>query len=177
MSPKLISLRSAIGGPQTLVIACHECDMEQEGVEGMYFYTTLGNMLHRYDFLQQDIIRHHIEEKGCTQIVVCGHLHCGILDHLLHDKTSRSALASLQFNLAKLLGSTDQRFILPEIRKQILVELNIIQQCNLLMEYDFIRDRVTEGTLKVIGVMITADNQVNQIYSDGFDYNNLISLN
>lgn len=177
MNPVLLSLKPVIGNQRTLIIACHECELEEEHVDNVFFYTTLGNMLHRHDYLQQDIIRHHIEEKGCTQIIVCGHLHCGVLDHLLNDNSSRSALTLLQFNLIKLLGDHDPKFLSAHVREQILVELNIIQQCSLLMEYEFIREQVAMGNLKITGVIIGSDERAKKIYSDGFYYNNLISLN
>ncbi|HEY3402919.1 MAG TPA: carbonic anhydrase [Ohtaekwangia sp.] len=175
MNPGLLSLKSTIGNQRTLVIACQECNLEHEETAGVYFYTTLGNMLYRYDILQQDIIRHYIEDKGCTQIIVCGHHHCGILDHILQDNTSRSVLNALQFNL--IIAQKGSRLIRSRVREQILVELNIIQQCNLLMEYDFIRERVEIGNLKIVGAIITPDDDVFQLYCNGFSYNNLISLN
>lgn len=176
MNPALLSLKPTIGNQRTLIIACNEYNMEQEQTAGIYFYTTLGNMLHRSDPHQHDIIRHHIEGNGCTQIILCGHLHCGVLKRLMQDNTSRSTLTALQFNLVKLLGESDKKFFQGKAFAQILAELNIIQQCNLLMNYGFIRERVATRNLKITGVMITPHG-VNQIYSDGFFYNNLISLN
>jgi len=175
MNLGILSLRPTIGDQRTLIIACQECNLEQQGTDDVFFYTTLGNMLHRHDFLQQDIIRHHIEDNGCTQIVVCGHLHCGILDHILRDTTSRSVLTALQFNLIK--PGENQKFVQPGVREQILVELNIIQQCNLLMDYHFIRERVAIGNLRIIGVLFTPDDEVIELCRNGFSYNNLISLN
>lgn len=169
-----------IGNRKTLVITCHECGLrlQDDAYEQVYTYFSLGSMLCRHDHFQQESIRYFLETKGCTQIIVAGHLHCSVLDRILRDMSSDALLATLKFNLENLLKNNHASILPENIRETMLTELNTIQQGKILMEYHFIREAVSLEALNVMGIVIDGHpDNVRVIFQNGVTFNDHISMN
>lgn len=177
---KKLQNKSLIRAERTLIIACHKDypGMVGEWKDNVFLIESSGNAIQRYDFRQREYLRHYIEEKGCRQILVVGHLHDNAILKICEDLSSRSPLSGITFNLKCFLGDHDKDAISREILSQMLIELNTIQQCELLLENEFIKECVGRDAVHVIGVVAgTADRKANLIFYDGISYNNLIRLN
>jgi len=176
MKLRLSSMKTLIARERTLVIACNELHLGLKNPE-MFLYTAPGNVLHPHDFRQQDRLQYYVEEKGCAQIIVCGHRHCHVLDTLMSNPISQRLSDSMKFNLKATLGPGHSDFVPTTGYHQALVELNVIQQCTTLMTYAFIEQRVESGELRLIGMVSESPQKVKPIYWNGFTFNHLISQN
>ncbi|HEY9046614.1 MAG TPA: carbonic anhydrase [Ohtaekwangia sp.] len=162
---------------KTLIIACHELDEKdkKEWNENVFLISSPGNVLQRHSYLLQENFRYYVEDIGCKQIVVVGHNHPQAVEHILTDASTSQLVADLTFNRKPL----SQNYLMSKgALERALLELNIIEQCNLLLEYDFIRERIKARLLTLIGVITaSASADASQIYYNGIVYNNLVSLN
>ena len=77
-----------------------------------------------------------------------------LVDRLIRNESNLSPAASLKFNMKVFLRNQDKEILPDALRDHILVEQHIISQCNLLMDYYFIRDRVENKQLQIKGFVI-----------------------
>ncbi|MBT1710181.1 hypothetical protein KK062_18185 [Fulvivirgaceae bacterium PWU5] len=165
---------------KTLIIACHDSQEEtaHEFHEDVFILSSPGNVVRRHNYRQQEELRYFVEDEGCRQIVVVGHLHDVAVQHILQDLSDNSPYAALVFNGTTPLGVPAEDCMDAAVYEQALVELNTIQQCNLLMEYHFIQALIKARRLTIIGVVTGgAHGEPAQVFHNGISYNNLISLN
>jgi hypothetical protein len=60
----------------------------------------------------------------------------------------------------------------------MFIELNVINQCKLLMDYFFIKEKVEKNKLEVRGiVMETESEHLKSIFHNGIVYNDMLTLN
>jgi carbonic anhydrase len=173
----LATLKPLLGGKKTLVITCGECGLQgTDDFAGQVFtHSTLGATLQRHDYLQQASLEYFIEKKECAQIIVAGHTHCHIMDALKKDPFLGRML---HFNLIAYFKNPNVRVPSKTVREQMLLELNVIDQCKLLLSYPFLRDRVEANTLHLVGVVMgNGPDQLKQVFYNNILYNTVIALN
>jgi carbonic anhydrase len=177
---KKLQNTSLIRAEKTLIIACHKYYPGNVGEwkENVFLMESSVSVLQRYNVRQQEHLRYYVEEKGCRQILVVGHHHTYAVRRISDDHSPHSPLSALTFNLKLFLGTPDKDAIPQPFREQLLVEMNTLQQCQWLMENDFIQERVNHSALRVIGIVAgTPDRNAKQLFYNGISYNNLVSLN
>jgi carbonic anhydrase len=165
---------------KTLIIACHDSQEEtaREFHEDVFILSSPGNVVRRHNYRQQEELRYFIEDEGCRQVVVVGHLHDEAVQGILRDLSDNSPATALVFNGNPKLRVPAEDCMDAAAYEQALVELNTIQQCNLLMEYHFIQDRIKARRLTIIGIVTGGPHgEPIQVFHNGISYNNLISLN
>jgi hypothetical protein len=175
-----MSLNTYIDSGKTLVITDGEFHTWENIVfaDRVFFYNIPEGMLFRYDPQQQEMLRYHIHEKGCSQIIYVSPQHPTWLDAGGNDASVHYLNQSLRFNLSVLLRHQKDNLISPSIRRQMLLELHVIDQCNLLLDYFFIRKKVEDGDLRLKGIVTQLNgDRFKSIFSNGISYNDLLSLN
>lgn len=176
----LVNLLATAGSEKTLIIACGEYGLNKhiEFNDRIFIYALSESMLHNHDPLEKGWIQYYIESKECKQVVIVGSVQQHLVDRLIRNESLVSPAASLKFNMKAFLRNQDKE-ILPEIlRDQMLVELHVIHQCKLLMDYYFIRERIRSTQLQVRGFVIEqSDENLKEIFYNGNIYNDIISMN
>lgn len=176
----LVNLMSMVGSDKTLIIACGEYGFSKhiELNDRIFILTLSESMLQNHDPLEKGRIQHFIDSRECTQVIIVGSLEQHLLERLLHDESIQSPIASMKFNLKIFLKNQNKQFLRETVRDQMLLELHIIKQCNLLMDYYFIRDRVENDRLQVRGFVTDfSDEHLKPIFCNGIIYNGIISMN
>ncbi len=108
-----------------------------------FFYTCIpGSRLLRYDPQQREILQDHIEGKSCSQVIFVGAKDQKLMDQIQTDDSLHSLKSALTFNLKPLLRAKHEKAIDPAVKMQMLIEFNVINQCKLLMDYFFIKEKV-----------------------------------
>jgi len=172
-----LDLTPVIGTQNTLIISCVECNIVQPA-EGVYVYTCLATALQDRDPSLAENIRYYIEGKGCTHIIIAGHLHCHALEYIRLSKSCDSTISSIKSYLNDLESENHLNLIHPNVRERFIAELNVIRQTNLLMQYDFIGKKVLSGGLSITGIMcLEQDNSIQKIYLNGMTMNTLVTNN
>ena len=168
------------GMDKTLIIACGEYGISKhmEFNDRIFIYALSASTLSNHDPLEKGKIQYYIESKECKRVVIVGSVHQHLIDRLVSSESLLSPAASLKFNTKVFLRNQD-REILPEtLRDHMLVELHVISQCNLLMDYYFIRERVMNAELQIRGVVTEqAEGHLKEIFYNGNIYNDIISMN
>jgi hypothetical protein len=176
----LVNLMAMAGTDKTLIIACGEYGISKhiDFNDRIFIYALSKSRLRSHDSLEKGIIQYYVENKECRKVVIVGSVQQHLIDHLIHSESLLSPAASLKFNTKVFLRNQD-REILPEIlRDHMLVELHVISQCNLLMDYYFIRQRVTNAKLQIRGFVIEqSEEHLKEIFYNGTIYNDIISMN
>ncbi|MDD3787474.1 MAG: carbonic anhydrase [Petrimonas sp.] len=103
------------------------------------------------------VIEYAVNQMNVSNIVVCGHSNCGgcaalyqdkEIKHLPHTKKwlelASPVKALVEEKIAKNKINLEERSALTE-------KLNVVEQVNHLMKYPYIRKRVKEGTLTIMG--------------------------
>lgn len=173
----LMPFRSLLREEKTLIMACHEKDgcMKRGWNRNILLISSPGNVLHEQNDAQLRKIRYCIEEKGCRQIIITGNYHTEAVEYILKDALAQPLIADLTFNLHpfSIQYKTNKAFF-----EKALLELNIVQQCNALLAYDFIQERVQQKKLTVMGVLrATKGTEALQVFYNGISYNQIISCN
>jgi hypothetical protein len=173
----LMPLRSLLREEKTLIIACHEKDSREKRNwnRNIMLMTSPGNVLSQYNAVQFQKIRYYIEDKGCKQIIITGNHNTEVAKCIMKDALARPLVADLTFNLQRfsIRYKTDQAFF-----ERALLELNIVQQCNVLMGYDFIQKRIQQKQLTVMGVLrATKGKEALRVFYNGIACNQIISHN
>ena len=174
---KLATLKPLIGLKKTLVITCRECGLQvTEDFSGQVFtHSSLGAVLQRHDYLQQESLQYFVGTKECTQIIVAGYAHCHIMDTLTKDPF---LARMLHFNLGAYFKNPNVRVLSKTVHEQMLLELNVIDQCKLLFDYPFLRDRIRTKNLHLMGVVMgNRPEQLKRVFYNNILYNTVIALN
>ena len=175
-----MNLKTHIGPEKTLVITDTEFYAARNiGLaDKVFVYNTPKGLLFRYDSQQQEMLRYHIYEKGCSQIIYVGPQKPIWLDVVGHDESLQTLDESLKFNLSVLLRHQKDNVMKPAIRRQMLLELHVIEQCKLLLDYFFIRKKVENCDLQLRGIVMDLDgHRFKSIFCNGISYNDLLTLN
>jgi len=168
------------GMDKTLIIACGEYGICKhfEFNDRIFIYALSASMLSNHDPLEKGKIQYYIESKECRRVVIVGSVHQHLIDRLVSSESLLSPAASLKFNTKVFLRNQDKEILSETLRDQMLIELHVINQCNLLMDYYFIRERVTKSELQIRGAVIEqAEGHVKEIFFNGTIYNDIISMN
>jgi carbonic anhydrase len=173
----LMPFRSLLREEKTLIIACHEKDsrVKRDWNRNIMLMTSPGNVLSQYNEAQFQKIRYCIEDKGCKQIIITDNHHPEAVKCIMKDALALPLIADLTFNLQRfsIQHKTDQAFF-----EKALLELNIVQQCNVLLGYDFIQTRIQQKQLTVMGVLrATEGKEALRVFYNGITYNRTISHN
>lgn len=175
----LSTLMTLIGFKKTLIIVCGE-DQFNESVElndRIYIYFLSENVLHQHDNLEKGRIQYYIENKKCTQIIFLGTLQKHLTESFEQDEAYSELRSILKFNLSVFLRNKSKAILSSPIRDQLLTEQHIIAQCNMLMDYYFIKNRVKNKQLNVMGLITNRKDEFKGIFCNGIIYNDIISMN
>jgi carbonic anhydrase len=173
-------LERIIGGQKTLIITCMECclDIEQRLASGNVFrYTALGNMVDPADENQIQSILTFIDFKGCSKIIVIGHDDCRALNYILRRIDTDLHTTHCRAKLAMILNDNHGHLLPGVVKDRVLVEQNVIAQCQALLEHRSIKKHFEERTLTVTGLVIRPSGRCRQVFSNGISFNNIISMN
>jgi hypothetical protein len=175
----LVNILSMVGTEKTLIIACGEYGLNKyvECNDRVVVYALPDGMLQAYDPLEKGRIQYLIESNKCTQVVIVGSVEEQLVHRLIGNE-SKSPAALLRFNLKVFLRNRDVEVLPNALRDHILVEQHIISECNLLLDYYFIRDRVENKQLQIKGFVIDqTEENLKPIFRNGIIYNDIISMN
>jgi carbonic anhydrase len=173
-------LRKYVDGARTLVITCLECciDIEQLHQGEVFRFTALGNMVDVHDTYQMQTIRSFVTFKNCSRIIVAGHTDCKVLGNILQrDVSEKSTLNELKGDLQQLYNDNHCYLFRSGVRDRVLIEQNIIAQCRTLLAFEPFREKLNEGTLEIIGLLLNTDGESREIFSHGVSYNHIIGMN
>ena len=176
----MMKLRPYIGSEKTLVISASTFGFEKDAEfqDKIFLHLIPGSRLLRYDPQQREILQYHIESKFCSQIIFVGSKDQNFMDQIQTDDSLHSLKSALTFNLKPLLRAKHEKAIDPAIKMQMLIEFNVINQCKLLMDYFFIKEKVEKNKLQVKGIVTEMrSDQFKSIFHNGIVYNDLLTLN
>jgi hypothetical protein len=174
----ITQLEPWIAHEKTLLITCHECtfDFSNRQHDQIYLYTCLGGMLRKDDQFQQDCIRHYLEDKACSQIILVGHYDCQVLQKILSDSFKPASQAFFQYNLEGLQRANAQHLLKPHVKNRWLAELNVVEQLRLLMRFACAQKKLNEGLINISGVMLDRFG-AKEVFRNGISFNNLLACN
>jgi hypothetical protein len=176
----LVNLMAMAGTEKTLIIAFGEYGLNKhvEFDDRIFIYALSHSRLQNHDPLEKGQIQYFIESRECTQVVIVGSIEQHLVDRLVRCESIQSPAASLKFNMKAFLRNQDKEILPGPLRDQILVEQHIISQCNLLIDYYFVRQRVEHVQLRIKGFIIEpTEEQLKPIFCNGVIYNDIISMN
>ena len=168
------------GTDKTLIIACGEYGISKhiEFNDRLFIYALSESTLRNHDLLEKGTIQHYVESEECKKVVIVGSVHQHLINRLVRSESLLSPAASLKFNTKVFLRNQDREILPKTLRDHMLVELHVISQCILLMDYYFIRQRVTNAELQIRGVVIEqSGGHLKEIFYNGTIYNDIISMN
>ena len=178
---ELLKLKPYIGLEKTLVICAASAfgfEKYAQFQDHIFVHHISGGKLLRYDPQQREMLQDHVETKSCSQIIFVGSNDQKFTSQLQTPDSLYSLKAALTFNLKPLLRARHEKAIDPFIKMQMLLELNVIRQCQLLMDYFFIKEKVESNKLQVKGLVTEMkSNQLKSIFHNGIAYNDLLTLN
>ena len=176
----LINLLPFIGSERTVLITGTEFDIAGalEFNENVFVHHTKDSRLQRYNPQQQELLRSYIEDQGCSQILFVGSFDDALISRIKDDSSIQSPSQALKFNLSALLNDKQEFIVSHTVRTQLFIELNVIHQCKLLMDYYFIASRVDKKLLDIKGVVVDMLGcKLKPIFHNGIFYNDIISSN
>jgi hypothetical protein len=176
----LLKLKPYIGSEKTLVISSSTFGFEKyaEFQDRIFIHLIPGSRLLRYDPQQREILQDHVESKSCSQLIFVGSNDQQLMDQIQTGDSLYSLKSALTFNLKPLLRARHEKAIDPVVKMQMLIELNVISQCKLLMDYFFIKEKVEKNKLHVRGVVTEMKSeQLKSIFHNGIGYNDILTLN
>jgi hypothetical protein len=176
----LINIKPFIGLEKTLLITCQDFIIEDFASFGnkVFVHFTPESKLLQHDLQSQEILKHYIEIIGCTQIIVIGYMNEAIINNILDDHSLHSPQAALKFNLEVFLKNRRHLILNRTKRNQILMELSVIAQCKVLMDFYFIRPRTEKKWLRLRGVVFGSETSPHKsIFFNGIIYNDMLSMN
>jgi carbonic anhydrase len=177
MSPERTNLGSLIRGERTLALTCCADHLEYELPSEIFVLVPPGNVVHPHDFRLQSTIQYYVEERGCTQIMVYGQYCDEAWNSWPENKYRPSLHGMLTFNLSALVGECASPVLSDPLKKKALAELIVIEQCNQLMNYPFLRKCMDKHAVKLIGILSDSVSVYRQVYCNGISFNHLIVQN
>ncbi|MEO5977690.1 MAG: hypothetical protein ABIS36_14385 [Chryseolinea sp.] len=176
----LINIMSVIGVQKTLIIACGDYGLHRylENNDRVFVYFLPEKMLQKHDPLEKERIQHFVERKNCTQIVFVGTMDESLIARIKYSDTFQSLRASLKFNIKPWMRNHETGLLSSSRYNQLLLELHVITQCNSLMEYYFIRERIEKKKFHIRGLVGDLQEEyIKSIFYNGITYNNITSMN
>ena len=173
------NLIATVGDEKTLLIVCGEFapNRSLEVSDSIFIYFLPENMLHQHDYYEKGRIQHLIDSKQCTQVIFLGTLERNLIESFEQDAVYNELRSILKFNLSIFLRNQAEAIISSPLRDQLLTEQHVIAQCSMLMDFYFIKDRVNQKQLTVIGLITDRTDQFKRIFCNGIIYNDIISMN
>ncbi|HEX6226560.1 MAG TPA: hypothetical protein VFZ52_19200 [Chryseolinea sp.] len=177
---RLLKLKPYIGSETTLLISSSASGLEKylEFQDKIFIHHIRGSRLLRYDPQQREILQDHIENKSCSQVIFVGSYDQELIQQIETGDSLDSLKSALSFNLRPFLRGRHQQAIDPDVKIQMLVELNAINQCKLLMDYFFIKEKMEKNRLQVRGLVTQmGSEQLKSVFHNGVSYNDILTLN
>jgi hypothetical protein len=169
-----------IGLERTVLITGMEFDIENslDFSENVFVHFAKESRLYRYDTQQQEMLQYYIEDKNCSQVIFLGSMDHTLIDRMKSDYSIHSPLQALRFNQNALLRHKHESIVGPMVKTQMLIEMNVINQCKLLMDYYFVASRVEKKLLDIKGVVADIQgDKLKPIFHNGILYNDIMSSN
>lgn len=154
--------------PHTLFIGCSDSrvipNLVTKTIPGeMFVVRNIGNLVPFYDkdaeafVATSAVIEYAVNQLNVTNIVVCGHSNCGGCAALYHEEElNRLPHTKKWLELAWPVKKTVEEKIAKnkislDERSEFTEKMNVVQQMSHLMKYPYIRKRVKEGSLTIMG--------------------------
>jgi hypothetical protein len=176
----LLNLLPIIGPEKTLVIDStnYWLNTYRYLEKNILVYYPQGGIIQADDLIQQEQLQYYLEHEKCRQLIFIGSINRSVIDKILLNDSPESPKAALKFNLSTLLRGQDSAIIPLPLSERLLIELNVVMQCKLLMDYDFIDRRIENRELQLRGIVAERKGeQFKPVFYNGIRYNDLISLN
>jgi carbonic anhydrase len=174
----LINLIGLVSVEKTLIITGGKyADSKYLGfLDEVSIFTLPDNLLHRYDPKQKARLQKAIEETKCTQIIFLGMLDLEMEHFLASSLSLHSVRAGLRFKTPLL--PTNENGIEYHQRSFALLEQHVMTQCNHLMEFYFVKEKIKNGQLSVRGIVGTSNTDTfKTVFTNGIRFNDLPSMN
>jgi carbonic anhydrase len=156
--------------PEHLFITCVDSRVvpniiTASGPGDLFINRNVGNLVPRFGSRTPDdsvaaTVEYATEVLGIRTITVCGHSNCGAMAALLAGGTEVAHLRGLSrwlkhgnLSLARFLA-TDPGAGEPEPPLARLCQINVMQQLDNLLSYPWLRDRVDDGELELVGLYL-----------------------
>ncbi len=154
--------------PHTLFIGCSDSRVvphliTQTFAGELFVIRNIANLVPYYKkhsdtyLATTSVIEYAVKQMNVNNIIVCGHSNCGGCAALYQDKELRHLPHTKKWlelalpvkeiveeKIAKNKITLQQRSLFTE-------QINVVEQVNHLMKYPYIRKRVKEGTLMIMG--------------------------
>lgn len=169
-----------IGVERTLIIACADYEPESylEFDGRVFIYFLPARTLHGHDRFERERIRAIIEDMECTQVVFVGTMDASMRERIRNSDAMQSLRAAMRFNFGNLLRGHEHEIVPEHTKDRMLLELHVITQCNMLMDYYFIRERTDKKQFTVRGIVAyMRDGYLKPVFHKGIRYNDIISMN
>ncbi|MGC3948040.1 MAG: hypothetical protein QM762_26620 [Chryseolinea sp.] len=174
----LINLMAMLGVQKTLIIAGGKfaennyCEISDD--VSLFFLP--DNMLHRYDAREKARLQMIIEKSQCSQVIYIGMLDDEMKFLLSYNSALHSLRAGLLFKTPLLPQKQDGMD--DQVRIAALLEQHVMTQCNHLMDFHFVREKIRKGELSVKGIVGTSDTEeFKVVFTNGVRFNDFASMN
>lgn len=166
-----------VKGKRTLLITCVECNLLPcEEHDDISVYTTLACVLDNTADALLESIEYFVVQQQCEQILLIAHYRCKAMDFIMessgnkYQKSLRDHLGKLQLNYHVEVSKAD-------VQPRLLTEVNVVEQCKMLVTLPVVKERIECGHLEVRGLVFDERNGTfKDIFSNGVVMNTLISL-
>ena len=100
-------------------------------------------------------IEYAVQVLGVSNVIVCGHTHCGAIDAILDPESTRhlpyvSRWLGLSSSVPRLIEAR-YGHLEGDARRTAAVQENVLEQLEHLRSFDFVAERLQAGTLKMSG--------------------------
>ncbi|CAL9599361.1 Carbonic anhydrase 1 [Actinosynnema sp. ALI-1.44] len=156
-SPETGRRLAAGQSPTALFITCADSRIVPSAITGaepgsLFELRTAGNVIPAFDpraaSAEMATVEFAVVQLGVSEIVVCGHSHCGAVDALHGDRQALTHLPSMVRRLAAHAPFRTGRPT-PGLREE--GRRHVLAQLRNLEDYPFVRDRVVAGDLRTHG--------------------------
>jgi hypothetical protein len=173
-------LKPHIGSQKTLIVCSADLKTSQYFLtnDNVFLHWVPNGLLFRYDPKVREMLEHHLHKNRCSQIIFVADDEPQLVSHLENSDRLKSLRSALSFNLSVLLRKHKDAPVRPHIRRQMLLELYVIDQCNNLLDYFFLKKEVSAGIIQVKGIVPEpGTHHLKQVFKNGISYNDLLTLN
>ncbi len=115
------------------------------------------------------VLEYAVKYLEVKNIVVCGHSNCGGLKALFYPKEKLEKLPFVKswLELIEDLKEKVKDIKDEKLREWEIEQLNVVRQLQNLLTYDFVKERVEEGKLKLFGWYYIIDS--GEVYNYNFE--------
>ncbi len=115
------------------------------------------------------ILEYAVKYLEVKNIVVCGHSNCGGLKALFYpkEKLEKLPMVNKWLDLIKDLKEKVKDIEDEKLREWEIEQLNVVKQLQNLLTYDFVKERVEEGKLNLMGWYYIIES--GEVYNYNFD--------